>query len=688
MRKDSVSSFRSLGQNWSKLLAMTLIVALSFAFIFGISITPDKVKDSMDASLKRNRISDFNVKSLSQDGFSEEEKAALSEQEGCHVEYAFCLDSASLSASLSFYELLDGFGPTALKKQDLTQEQADYLIRLAKVLLPDQKNLLSFSPALMGEGNLRLFAFPDGKGDEVNAFNLVEGRMPIGESEIAIDALYRKENVGDVVSVFGKEYQIVGAVKNPLYYGRNGEPDLIEKEKLNAIYYYNGKFAKAPSLDSLLQDGLKNYIETNASALPESVRAQLEQSFSDIHYSFPESTDAFLFFPERDAYGLYSSGYESFLREKQESLKDSLPNAEILTAEQTYSRTLLMTSCQKMDAICYILPVFFLAVSGLVVSISMSRLIEEERTQIACLSSLGYTPFRIGQRFYFQALTSTLTGIALGLGAGYHFVFPLIFEAFNYILLLPSALSPLFHPSLTIVSACAMLALILILTFVQLKQTLRPLPAELLLPPSPIQGSKTKMEKAFFWKKLPFRFKSTFRNLVRFKKRVWMTVLSVGGSTAIVFAGFALLNIVSSLEAGEAGAVAKSIVPVAYFLILFAILLSALVLYNLMNMSITERSRELATLEVLGYHDKETVFYLYREIAFMTLLGILFGIPLGLGIMEIVVLYLNFGSLADIAWYSYLLPVGIMVFFAALVDLLLLPKIKKIDMISSLKSLD
>lgn len=688
MRKDSVSSFRSLGQNWSKLLAMSLIVALSFAFIFGISITPDKVKDSMDASLKRNRISDFNVKSLSQDGFSEEEKEALSEQEGCHVEYAFCLDSASLSASLSFYELLDGFGPTALKKQDLTQEQADYLIRLAKVLLPDQKNLLSFSPALMGEGNLRLFAFPDGKGDEVNVFNLVEGRMPIGESEIAIDALYRKENVGDVVSVFGKEYQIVGAVKNPLYYGRNGEPDLIEKEKLNAIYYYNGKFAKAPSLDSLLQDGLKNYIETNASALPESVRAQLEQSFSDIHYSFPESTDAFLFFPERDAYGLYSSGYESFLREKQESLKDSLPNAEILTAEQTYSRTLLMTSCQKMDAICYILPVFFLAVSGLVVSISMSRLIEEERTQIACLSSLGYTPFRIGQRFYFQALTSTLTGIALGLGAGYHFVFPLIFEAFNYILLLPSALSPLFHPSLTIVSACAMLALILILTFVQLKQTLRPLPAELLLPPSPIQGSKTKMEKAFFWKKLPFRFKSTFRNLVRFKKRVWMTVLSVGGSTAIVFAGFALLNIVSSMEAGEAGAVAKSIVPVAYFLILFAILLSALVLYNLMNMSITERSRELATLEVLGYHDKETVFYLYREIAFMTLLGILFGIPLGLGIMEIVVLYLNFGSLADIAWYSYLLPVGIMVFFAALVDLLLLPKIKKIDMISSLKSLD
>ena len=688
MRKDSVSSFRSLGQNWSKLLAMSLIVALSFAFIFGISITPDKVKDSMDASLKQNRISDLNVKSLSQEGFSEEEKKTLSEQEGCQIEYAFCLDNASLSSSLSFYELLDGFGVSALKKQDLTQEQAEYLVRLAKVFLPDQKNLLSFSPSLMGEGNLRLFAFPDGKGEDVNAFNLVEGRMPIGEKEIAVDTLYQKEKVGDVVSLFGEEYQIVGAVKNPLYYARNTEPDLVNQEKLNAIYYYNGKFSKASSLDALLQDSLKSYIDTNASALPESIRSQLEQALSDIHYSFPESTDAFLRFEGRDTYGLYSSDYENYLNQKKDDLKEILPDVEILTAEQTYSRALLMTSCQKMNSICYILPVFFLAVSGFVVSISMSRLIEEERTQIACLSSLGYTPFRIGQRFYFQALTSTLTGIVLGLGAGYHFVFPLIYEAFNYVILLPSTLSPLFHPILTIVSSCAMLALILILTFAQLKQTLHPLPAELLLPPSPIQGSKTKMERTFFWKKLPFRFKSTFRNLARFKKRVWMTVLSVGGSTAIVFAGFALLDIVSALEAGEAGAVAKSIVPVAYFLILFAILLSALVLYNLMNMSITERSRELATLEVLGYHDKETVFYLYREVAFMTLLGILFGLPLGLGIMEIVVLYLNFGSLADIAWYSYLFPVAIMVFFAALVDLLLLPKIKKIDMISSLKSLD
>ena len=167
-----------------------------------------------------------------------------------------------------------------------------------------------------------------------------------------------------------------------------------------------------------------------------------------------------------------------------------------------------------------------------------------------------------------------------------------------------------------------------------------------------------------------------------------MTAISVGGSTAIVFLGFALLNVVSALESGQGGAVASSITPISYFLIAFAIVLAALVLYSLTDMSIAERSREIATLEVLGYHQKETVLYLYREIAVMTVIGLIIGVPLGLGIMQIVIVYLSFGALSDIKWYTYIIPVLIVGAFSVGVDFLLLPKIKRIDMISSLKSVD
>ncbi len=167
-----------------------------------------------------------------------------------------------------------------------------------------------------------------------------------------------------------------------------------------------------------------------------------------------------------------------------------------------------------------------------------------------------------------------------------------------------------------------------------------------------------------------------------------MTAISVGGSTAIVFLGFALLNIVNALETGQGGAVASSITPISYFLIAFAIVLTALVLYSLTDMSIAERSREIATLEVLGYHQKETVLYLYREIAVMTVIGLIIGVPLGLGIMQVVIIYLSFGALSDIQWYTYIVPILIVGGFSVGVDFLLLPKIKRIDMISSLKSVD
>ncbi len=703
MKKTLLSSTRSFAKNWSKLLAMSLIVALSFAFIFGISITPSKVQSSIETSLKNNKVSDFNIKSLSSEGFSEEEKSQLNGFEDSKCEFAFCLDNASFSAKLSFYDLLDQFGVSSMVKQGVTKTEAERTLLLIKFLLPDQENLLTFTPEIMSEGNSRLVCYSEGKSEDVNTFNLVSGRMPVSEDEIFLDTLYKHHEVGDSVEIFGKSYEVVGIVKNPLYYARTGEPDLINQESLTDIFYLNHALKETPSLDSLIQKALSDYIDANSSAMEERVREyfgeagvaylqtvkeRINAALSSITYSFPEATDAYLYCPSRDAFYLYGNEYENFLENKKAEFESENENWTVLTAKESYSRVLLMQSCRKMNSICLILPLFFLAVSGLVVSISMSRLIEEERSQIACLSSLGYGPWRISMRYYFQAAISTFLGIGVGLLGGYFGVFPLIFDAFNYPFLLPSFISESMNANLTIFSAIFMVVIILGLTFAQLKQTLHPLPSELLLPKSPKESVNTKSERAFFWDKLPFRLKSTARNLVRYKKRVWMTVLSVGGSTAIVFAGFALLDITNVLSEGEAGAVAKSIVPVSYFLIAFAIMLVALVLYNLTNMSITERSRELATLEVLGYNDGETTFYLYREVAVMTLFGLILGIPLGMAIMQVVVIYLEFGSISDIRWYSYLAPVAIMVAFAALVDLLLLPKILKIDMNASLKSVD
>ena len=105
-------------------------------------------------------------------------------------------------------------------------------------------------------------------------------------------------------------------------------------------------------------------------------------------------------------------------------------------------------------------------------------------------------------------------------------------------------------------------------------------------------------------------------------------------------------------------------------------------------MDISERRREVATLKVLGYNDLEVCGYVYRETLLMAFFGILLGLPLGAGILRFVFYLLDFGSMLDVQWYSYLLSAAIELIAIVCVDLLLYPKIRREDMNTSLKAVE
>ena len=169
-----------------------------------------------------------------------------------------------------------------------------------------------------------------------------------------------------------------------------------------------------------------------------------------------------------------------------------------------------------------------------------------------------------------------------------------------------------------------------------------------------------------------------------------MTLLSVAGSTALVFAGLALLN-VSDAMAEKGGSYAEmtgSISMIAVVVIIFALLLCMFVIYNLTNLNVGERKKEIATLGVLGYQSEEMMGYIYREILMMAVVGAIIGIGLGMALVWFVLAYLEFGSLWDAKWYAYVLSFVLVMLFIMLTDLILAPKILKIDMTTSLKSND
>lgn len=336
----------------------------------------------------------------------------------------------------------------------------------------------------------------------------------------------------------------------------------------------------------------------------------------------------------------------------------------------------------KVTDIGLVLMVAFVFVTALVAQSTMTRLMEEERSQIACLRTLGYSTFKIVFKYVlFAMIAAGVGGVAsyfVGLGLAH-----LIYFVFNYSFTMPPVSSTVALPFYLIVFF-VIVAITLLSTLIAGLKLTGEAPASLLRPKPPKVGKKVFLEKIpFIWNKLSFKYKSTTRNVLRYLGRFIMTVVSVAVSTALVLAGLALLDVCLF-----GGIDSPSVMGIAVVVIIFAGLLTAAVIYTLTNINVSERNRELATLKVLGYQDKEVAGYIYREVYIDTVVGIIFGYPLSTLIMWLVFSVMGIGTIGGVSWFWWLIAPAIVLLFAFVVTLMLKRKIVKIDMNESLKAIE
>ena len=126
-------------------------------------------------------------------------------------------------------------------------------------------------------------------------------------------------------------------------------------------------------------------------------------------------------------------------------------------------------------------------------------------------------------------------------------------------------------------------------------------------------------------------------------------------------------------------------------MILCAGALSFIVLYNLTNVNISERIREIATIKVLGFYDKEVSAYIFRENILLTVIGTLTGLLLGVAFHRFIMVtvemeYVMFGRQIDVM--SFIMATGLTIIFSLLVNWVMYYKLKKVEMVESLKSVD
>lgn len=404
--------------------------------------------------------------------------------------------------------------------------------------------------------------------------------------------------------------------------------------------------------------------------------------------SFPV-TDIYIRLNGLEERDFFSDGYLEYAASRAELVQaEAGENVAALTLKENKSYMTADSYCEKVSAIAFVFPAFFILVAALVVMTTMTRMIEEERATIGCMLSLGAGDGKIMFKYLFMASVCCLFAGAAGFAVGLTVLPAVILPVFDSVFFMP-ALTGTVHPLLGLVSFAAMAAVVLAVTAFVCKNRLQEQPANLLIAKAPKPGKKIFLERiGFFWKRLSFKYKSSIRNIFRYKKHLAMTIVSVAGATALVFAGFALLNVANSMHSGSFAGFEDSLKPISVAIIIFALLLCGFVIYNLTNMNIGERKREIATLDVLGYRKGEILGYIYREIMLMAAFGALVGVGLGCILVQAVLSYLDFGSLADAEWYSYLASFALVLVFTGGTDLLLSPKILGVDMASSLKAND
>lgn len=540
-------------------------------------------------------------------------------------------------------------------------------------------------------------------------------------------------------------------------------------------------------------------------------------------------------------------------------------------------------NADRMRAIGKVFPVLFFLVAALISLTTMTRMVEEQRTQIGTLKALGYERHSIAAKYLGYACLATVSGSIFGVLVGEKILPYIIIVAYGIMYRHMNMIQIPYNLDYALMASVAALVCTLVATIFSCYKELREQAAELMRPPAPKQGKRVFMERiTFIWKHLSFIWKATVRNLVRYKKRFFMTVFGIGGCMALLLVGFGLkdsifdiallqydeiqlydgsvildedasdeqkdetistlaeydrvdktaenflqqvtighgkttydvyLNVPQNVEkfkdfvsfhdritkeeyklddngvilaektakmlgvkAGDsiyikddvqgeikvkvehicenyighyvymtptlyekaykeapaynsvyyvmkAGQINKlesvgeeilkqdgalsvtytndakgqiddmlgSLNIVLVVLVISAGMLAFVVLYNLNNINITERQRELATLKVLGFFDKEVSAYVYRENIILTIVGALVGMVMGRFLHQFVIVTVEiesamFGRNIDFSSYiySFLITMG----FSVFVNIVMYFKLKRIDMVESLKSVE
>ena len=476
-------TMRSIRSFFGRYMALFSIIMISVAFFSGLKVTKDAMVDAGNRYFSEQKFYDLRL--LSTIGFSGED-----------VE-----DFAQLSG------ISEAEGGIALEVDAVYE----------------------------GEENAYQFlSFPE----KINVPVLEAGRLPQNGEECLADAyVFTEEDIGKSIAIaesnteeerefFEKEsYTIVGLAKSPLYISSGLGSGSSGGSLKGFVYLLAEGFASDAYTEVYLLLEEKEYLYSDAyKELVDSLEPDVENMLED---SAAERFEELLL-------------EEGLTRELAEQLGIELtePETYILKRTENAGYASFENDTSIVSGIANVFPVFFILVAMLVCITTMTRMIEEERTQIGVLKALGFSGSAITAKYMLYAVSATVLGWGMGFFLGTWGIPQIFWIAYRTIYDFTD-LPYLFSPILAVLTLFVALAGTMGSTWFSCRRELYDVPAALLRPRTPQAGKRVFLEKITgLWRRLPFLQKVSLRNMFLYKRRFVMMIVGISGCTALLVTGF------------------------------------------------------------------------------------------------------------------------------------------------------
>lgn len=531
---------KSFGSSKGRFLSIMLLMMLgAFAFV-GLKVTGPDMQATASQYLKKHNTMDLSV--IASYGFSDDDKEELDSIKNADVEYGYLTDVTvkntddairvfSKSTSISTYELVSGRFPKSSDE-----------IALASTMKDDYK-----------VGNTISFTQSDEDGILKNTTYKVVGF--VNSSEILSKTSLGSSTAGDGSL---SNYAVVteSAFDTDTYTIARIRYDNLKTLNPFSESYKQKVADKQDELDDLLSDNAEQRLASLKSDAQSEVDANQEKVDSaKAQLAAQESALASLSAEQQAASQSSIDQAQAEITESESEIQEAQAKIDAMT-EPTYTSYTRSTfpggegyqtyesSTSSISSIGNIFPVVLYVVAALVTFTTMTRFVDEERTNSGILKALGYRNSDVIKKFVIYGFVASMIGTVLGIVAGHYLLSRIIAQIVTSDTTLGET-HLYFYWNYTAIALVLALISAVLPAFLIAKNELSEKPAQLLLPKPPVKGSKIFLERiGVIWRRLSFTHKVTARNIFRYKQRMLMTIFGVAGSVALLFAG---LGIRSSL---------------------------------------------------------------------------------------------------------------------------------------------